>query len=260
MIADSQPSRYLRPLSTGLLTLATATLVSCLAPKPAPPPLAVKKAERPLFNWDVEKAAKMQGKPSIVIDLTTQRATYFRNSKELGWTTVATGTSKHPTPTGRFEVLEKTVDKVSNLYGKMLDAQGKVVVSDAKMGETPIPEGGKFEGAKMQYFMRFTYDGVGMHIGPIPHPGRPASHGCVRTPRVMAERYFEITPLGTPVTIMESAAADEPNTKSATGSNNSQPKNAGFKLRNLLHLSPALFKSSTPTTPLAAVPKGQVVP
>ncbi len=222
MIADRQPSRLSQPLIRVALLLAIAALSACVAPKP-PPPVATK-VERPLYEWDEKKAAQMKGKPSIVIDLTTQKAHYYRDGKEVGWTTVATGTYKHPTPTGNFRVMEKTVDKVSNLYGKMLDIDGKVVESDAKMGETPIPEGGRFEGAKMQYFMRFTPDGVGMHIGPIPRPGYRASHGCVRTPRVMAVRYFEITPIGTPVTIMES-----PRDAPATAA----PKKAGFQLRNL---------------------------
>ena len=221
MIADIRPSRFLRPLFCGSSALLLAALSSCVAPKP--PPAAVT-IERPLYEWDVEKAAKIKGKPAIVIDLTKQRATYYRSGSEVGWTTVATGTFKHPTPTGHFRVMEKTINKVSNLYGRMLDKDGKVVVSDAKMGETPVPEGGSFEGAKMQYFMRFTSDGVGMHIGPIPRPGYRASHGCIRTPRIMAERFFEITPMDTPVTIMESPR-QAPATDAASG-----PQRQGFHL------------------------------
>ena len=40
-----------------------------------------------------------------------------------------------------------------------------------------------------------------MHIGPIPKPGRRASHGCIRLPSKMAPILFEHTAVGTPVTI-----------------------------------------------------------
>jgi hypothetical protein len=60
---------------------------------------------------------------------------------------------------------------------------------------------GRFAGAKMPYFLRLTGDGVGLHAGPIPRPGHPASHGCIRLPGALAERLFSQVPVGTPVTI-----------------------------------------------------------
>jgi hypothetical protein len=98
-------------------------------------------------------------------------------------------------------VLEKLTKKRSNLYGKIYNANGRVVNSDAKLGRDPIPPGGRFVGASMPYFMRLTYDGVGMHAGPIPRPGFRASHGCIRMPRKMAPIVFAHVPIGTPVTI-----------------------------------------------------------
>ena len=50
----------------------------------------------------------------------------------------------------------------------------------------------------MPYFLRFN-GGIGMHAGFL--PGFPASHGCVRMPAQMAERFFQHAPLGTPVTV-----------------------------------------------------------
>ena len=43
------------------------------------------------------------------------------------------------------------------------------------------------------------FDGIGMHEGFL--PGYPASHGCIRMPGFMSERFFENVGVGTPVTI-----------------------------------------------------------
>ena len=79
----------------------------------------------------------------------------------------------------------------------------KVDFVEVKKDEPPPPkekppEGASFQGAKMPFFLRF-HDGAGMHAGRL--PGHPASHGCVRLPRFMAEHFFENAPLGTPVTV-----------------------------------------------------------
>jgi lipoprotein-anchoring transpeptidase ErfK/SrfK len=50
----------------------------------------------------------------------------------------------------------------------------------------------------MPYFMRVT-GGIGMHEGFL--PGYAASHGCIRMPGFMAERFFENVSVGTPVTV-----------------------------------------------------------
>ena len=63
-----------------------------------------------------------------------------------------------------------------------------------------VPEGMTFAGAKMPYFQRFT-GGYGLHAGVVPN--RRASHGCVRLPRIMAERFYSHTSVGTPVTVQE---------------------------------------------------------
>jgi lipoprotein-anchoring transpeptidase ErfK/SrfK len=40
---------------------------------------------------------------------------------------------------------------------------------------------------------------IGMHAGYL--PGYPASHGCVRMPRDLAERFFERVNIRTPVKV-----------------------------------------------------------
>lgn len=116
---------------------------------------------------------------------------------------VATGKSSHPTPKGHYQIIEKKKDYSSNLYGKIFDADGNVVVSDADTRRDVPPEGGSFVGARMPYWMRLTNGGVGMHVGYV--PGRPASHGCIRLKRSTARDLFELTRIGTPVVIGDHA-------------------------------------------------------
>lgn len=115
---------------------------------------------------------------------------------------VATGQSKFPTPTGNYRVLEKIEDgKRSNTYGKIYDAEGTVVKSNADSRIDPIPEGGKYVGASMPYWMRITWDGVGMHKGSVPR--YPVSHGCIRTYKKAVLTVFNKVQIGTRVTIVE---------------------------------------------------------
>ncbi|MEX1117568.1 MAG: L,D-transpeptidase [Terrimicrobiaceae bacterium] len=112
---------------------------------------------------------------------------------------VATGKKSHPTPAGRYAILARHKQYASNLYGKIYDAEGTVVVADADTRTDPIPEGGRFEGASMPYWMRLTTTGVGLHVGYV--PGRPASHGCIRLRTDTAKTLFSLTKIGTPVVI-----------------------------------------------------------
>ncbi|MBT8044144.1 MAG: L,D-transpeptidase [Verrucomicrobiae bacterium] len=138
---------------------------------------------------------------SIRIDLSAQRG-YLMNGKELAMDyPVATGRSKYPTPTGNYRILEKIQsDKRSNTYGRIYDAEGNLVKSNADSRTDPIPEGGKFVGAAMPYWMRLTWDGVGMHKGNVPR--YPASHGCIRTYYKAVSTVFSKVRVGTRVSIV----------------------------------------------------------
>lgn len=141
------------------------------------------------------------GVSQIVLDTTIQRGKLMVGDQVVMDYPISSGRSSHPTPKGRFVVLEKIVDKKSNRYGRMYDAAGEVVNTDADITTDVIPEGGKFEGAFMKYWMRLTWDGVGHHIGPIPSSRRAVSHGCIRGyHRAMPEIYAKVA-VGTPVTI-----------------------------------------------------------
>jgi lipoprotein-anchoring transpeptidase ErfK/SrfK len=168
-------------------------------PAPAKPAVEAKQAARahPLYEWngDGHKVSHIE------ISVNEQKARFYDGDQEIGWTTVASGVRKHPTPVGNFAVLEKAVKKTSNVDGRIYDKRGRVVVRDAKLGRDPIPPGGHFKGAKMPFFLRLTNDGIAMHGGPIPRPGRRASHGCIRMPRAFAPLLYRAVSLGTPVSV-----------------------------------------------------------
>lgn len=113
---------------------------------------------------------------------------------------VSTGRrNKYDTPTGQFRITEKIKDKRSNLYGKVLDANGKVVKSNADSRKDEVPEGGKFLGAPMLHWMRLTNDGIGMHKGNV--NSSFASHGCIRSHYSAVPIVFAKTRIGTSVSV-----------------------------------------------------------
>lgn len=148
-----------------------------------------------LYSW---QGGSLSGPMAVRIDLSEQKAYFTRGGQPAGWTYVASGKSGFRTPTGSFRVTEKVRDKRSTSWGVIVNRHGSVVVSDAKSGRDG---GGRFVGAPMPYWMRFAGP-VGMHAGNIPNPGSPASHGCVRLPRSMAEILFGVVEIGTPVTVV----------------------------------------------------------
>lgn len=203
---SSHPNPYskLQHLAS-LASMALAfALSSCAGTKPEPEYAGPRTppTQPTVYNWDENLASTVKGTPRIRIGLKQQKATFYKGNTEIGWTAVASGLPSHPTPTGSFKILEKTVDKRSNLYGRIYDASGSVVNGDADTREDKVPAGGRFEGSYMKYWMRLTGSGVGMHVGPQPRPGYRASHGCIRLPEYMAERFYRNVSLGTPVTIV----------------------------------------------------------
>ena len=123
---------------------------------------------------------------SLEISLSEQRGILLVRTAIAMDFPVATGRKSHPTPAGDFTIRAKEKNYASNLYGKIYDAQNVLVVGDADVRSDMVPEGGRFEGATMPYWMRLTDSGVGMHVGYV--PGRPASHGCIRLKRDSAYR------------------------------------------------------------------------
>ncbi|MGA0854467.1 MAG: L,D-transpeptidase, partial [Luteolibacter sp.] len=139
------------------------------------------------------------GNSHIKINLSTQRGMLMNNGELVMDYPICSGVKSRPTPTGTFYILEKIVDKSSNRYGKIYDAAGSIINGDADALNDSIPEGGRFVGAPMKYWMRLTNDGVGHHIGPVKR--YPASHACIRGPRAIMPVVYSKVKLGTRVDI-----------------------------------------------------------
>ena len=186
-------------LPVNLLCLPTALVMCLMAACRTPTPVIETKPAAPvLFEW---KGAELNGALALKIDLSEQKAELTRGGEAAGWTFVASGINGHRTPTGSFRITEKVRDKYSSSWGQVVNSAGETVDSDAKSGRDPVPQGGRFVGAPMPFWMRINGP-IGMHAGPIPYPGSPASHGCIRLPREMAEILFGVTVIGTPVRVV----------------------------------------------------------
>jgi lipoprotein-anchoring transpeptidase ErfK/SrfK len=177
-------------------------LSSCAIPRQE----EIRKAQVPdvpktaaLYEW----VGGVEGPSRVTISLGQQKAKIYRQNQQVGWTYVASGKGSYRTPKGSFRIIEKTADKRSNLWGKIVNASGGVVDGDARAGREAVPAGGRFVGASMPHWMRLTNSGIGLHGGPIPNPGYPASHGCIRLPFAMARILFAELPMGTPVVITD---------------------------------------------------------
>lgn len=217
----SSTCQFARALPAAIIA---ALLASCVTPKPPAEPEKPATPEKPksLYEWNGTGRSVSHMK----VNIDEQKVYIFSGKEQIGWATVATGLRSYPTPVGDYKVMEKVANKKSNLFGKTYTSAGKLMNSDAKMGRDSIPEGGRFEGATMPYYLRLTGDGVGMHAGPIPRPGNRASHGCIRMPRSFAPLLFASTTVGTPVSIVGDGPSYTAYLKksSASSSRASKPK------------------------------------
>ncbi len=153
------------------------------------------------LNDELLKAANgKNSKVSICLDQQRGRL-YVMDTVAADWP-VSTGVVGRETPTGSFRIRLKKKEHASNRYGKMYDAEGKCINRDADAFKDPVPEGGRFEGSPMPNWMRLTSDGVGMHTGKV-RAGKRLSHGCIRTPHMMATKLFDITEVGTRVNVTQ---------------------------------------------------------
>lgn len=156
---------------------------------------------RRLFRNDGSfwQADEMEGKPSILIVLGEQRVYLFKGGQLAGGSPISSGAEGYNTRPGSYHVMEKDIDHKSSIYGDYEDFEGNVIMQNIDNRTDPRPPGTRFEGAKMFYFSRI-YGGVGMHQGYL--PGYAASHGCIRLPGHMAEKFYHAVRVGTPVEIV----------------------------------------------------------
>jgi|ERR1700686_2645885 lipoprotein-anchoring transpeptidase ErfK/SrfK len=133
----------------------------------------------------------------VIINLSEQRAYLIENGKVSLISPIASGKAGWSTPTGNFSVMSKDIDHHSQSFGSVIDSSGQIATSNATP-DTNVPPGFHYRPAPMPYYMQFA-NAIGMHAGFL--PGYPASHGCVRMPRDLAERFFERVNVRTPVTV-----------------------------------------------------------
>jgi lipoprotein-anchoring transpeptidase ErfK/SrfK len=140
------------------------------------------------------------GSLKIVVNLSDQRAYFWRGKRLVGETTVSTGKRGFSTPPGRYHVISKDRDHVSSEFGDYVDDAGNVVKSNIDIRKDPKPRGAHFDGARMPYCMHFN-GGYAMHEGYV--PPFAASHGCIRVPHGMAEHFFDAAHEGTTIIVKE---------------------------------------------------------
>lgn len=156
------------------------------------------QAKRVMYEWADDGGP---GEVAVTLNLATQKATYERGGRPIGWSYICTGKPGHATPVGNFSITEKMDLKFSDHFGWIEDAEGNVTNGDATP-RTPVPPGECYVPAPMPNWMRLTSSGVGMHGGVIPHPGATASHGCIRLPMDFAGKLYEVVKVGTRVKIV----------------------------------------------------------
>jgi hypothetical protein len=146
------------------------------------------------------RASGRTGAPKIVVQVGQQRAYFYSGKRLVGESVVSTGKRGFDTPPGHYRVIEKDRDHVSSEFGDYVNGVGQVVKANIDVRKDPLPEGTRFDGARMPYFLRFN-GGYGMHAGYVPR--FRASHGCIRLPMGMAKHFFENASEETPVIVKQ---------------------------------------------------------
>ena len=140
------------------------------------------------YVWNDGAAEDAAVPVTVIVSIPDQRAYVYRGMTLVAATTVSTGKAGKATPLGSYQILQKKVDHKSSLYNA----------------------------AAMPYMQRLTWDGIALHAGQ--NPGFPNSHGCIRLPTEFAKKLFEVTKLGTTVTVTNEATYYVPAADGAAGS------------------------------------------
>ncbi|MGA7327671.1 MAG: L,D-transpeptidase family protein, partial [Rhodomicrobium sp.] len=157
---------YLRRcIRLALIALATLVTVS--------QPAAARQLKHHLHRQVAprsEQRAEVSKPPTgplfAVVSIADQHVSFYDANGLWAQSTVSTGVSAYPTPTGVFTILEKERWHRSNIYS----------------------------GAPMPFMQRLTWTGVALHEGMV--TGHPASHGCIRLPGDFARHLFSVTNAG----------------------------------------------------------------
>jgi len=190
---------------TILAVLLMGCSVHALTPPDEQQPVKMKAASElisqqapgKIYPAVLERASRERVR--IVVSLSKQRAYVYVGNQMAIDSPISSGRRNGWTPKGEFTILEKDPNHYSSLYGEFINGLGQTVRSGVSSKIDSAPSGTHFHGAPMKYFMRLTQAGVGMHAGIC--PGYPASHGCIRLPKEMAEIIYAHVAVQTPVTV-----------------------------------------------------------
>ena len=139
-----------------------------------------------------------EGKASVVVKLSEQKAYLRRGGEVVAVAHVSTGREGYHTPTGRFRVIRKDRDHRSSIYGDYVDRSGSIVKANVDVRKSRKPPGARYRGAPMPFYVEFK-PSYGLHAGHL--PGYPASHGCVRLSYWKARQFYREVRIGTPVLV-----------------------------------------------------------
>ncbi len=146
--------------------------------------------------WDGDG---VQGPPLIKIVRDQQKAFFYKGGVLVGVSKISSGSEDHSTPPGRYKISQKSKDHKSSIYGVFKDKETGMTTNDNVDIRVDKPKPNEiYYAAPMPNFMRFS-GGIGMHTGYL--PGYAASHGCIRMPHHMSEKFFENVETGTPVIV-----------------------------------------------------------
>ena len=159
---------------------------------------AVMPTPTPMPGWWNDEGG--HGEARIVVHLTEQKAYFFKGKRLVGESTVSTGKKGFSTPPGHYSIVSKDKNHFSSEFGDYIDSAGNVVVSNIDVRKDRCPKGAHFDPARMPYCMHFN-GGYAMHQGYV--PPFAASHGCIRIPEGMAEKFYNSAPVGTPMTVKD---------------------------------------------------------
>lgn len=192
--------KYRGLLQFGLVGFAALLFCSCEEmPQQMQNPLAgIMPTPTPMPGWWEDSGGN--GEPRIVVNLTEQKAYFYKGKRLVGESTVSSGKKGFGTPPGHYSVVSKDKNHFSSEFGDYVDRDGNVLVSNIDVRKDRCPKGGHFDPAKMPYCMHFN-GGYAMHQGYC--PPYAASHGCIRVPQGMAEKFYDNAPVGTPITVRE---------------------------------------------------------
>lgn len=155
----------------------------------------------PAFHDDISywEGDNVNGSPMIKINRRKQTASFYKGGVLVGVSKISSGTEDHATPPGTYKITQKSKDHKSSAYGVFKDkATGQMLNDNVDIRVDKVPPGAVYYPAPMPNFMRFN-GGIGMHTGYL--PGYAASHGCIRMPHHMSEKFFENVEVGTPVIV-----------------------------------------------------------